>query len=167
MIVIVGPMNTAVSDSAKWTGRVSPAASIAGTRDRPVAMKPFMSAEPRPCRRPSRSVSVQGSLLQSWPSTGTTSVCPDSTTPPATSGPMENNKFALPPCAAAIRVERTPSVSSHASTASISARLELREVVSNATSRASHARAGGIEGIGVEGIGDRQSLPCRCGIPRA
>jgi hypothetical protein len=50
-------------------------------------VKPFMSQAPRPKSFPSRSVSVQGSVLQAWPSTGTTSVWPDRMTPPSISGP--------------------------------------------------------------------------------
>ena len=37
---------------------------------------------------PSRSVRVKGSVAQSWPSTGTTSVWPDSMTPGTPAGPM-------------------------------------------------------------------------------
>jgi hypothetical protein len=33
-----------------------------------MAMKPFMSAVPRPWMRPSRCVALNGSLAQSWPS---------------------------------------------------------------------------------------------------
>ena len=38
--------------------------------------------------RSPRSVSSKGLLVQGWPSTGTTSVWPESTMPPAMSGPM-------------------------------------------------------------------------------
>ena len=44
--------------------------------------KPFMSAAPRPNSRSSRITGVNGSVDQSWPSTGTTSVWPESTRPP-------------------------------------------------------------------------------------
>ena len=58
-----------------------------------------MSQAPRPYRRSSTMVAVNGSVAQSCPSTGTTSVWPDSTMPPATSGPMVANKLALAPVA--------------------------------------------------------------------
>ena len=41
--------------------------------------KPFMSQAPRPNNLPSRISALNGSLDQSCPSTGTTSVWPDST----------------------------------------------------------------------------------------
>lgn len=53
-----------------------------------------------------------------------------------------------------MRVVRTPSDSTRASIVSISARLELRDVVSNETKRASRARIGW---IGITGGG--QGLP--------
>src|SRR5450830_1629468 len=76
-----------------------------------------MSQLPRPYSKPSRSVSLKGSLSQFWPSTGTTSVWPDNTMPP----------WVLPasgPCVAG----------------SVANRLELRLVVSKATSFSSHCR---------------------------
>jgi hypothetical protein len=60
-------------------------------------MNPFMSAAPRPYSLPSRSVRAKGSEVQGWPSTGTTSVWPDSTTPPATAGPTLASRFDLSP----------------------------------------------------------------------
>ncbi len=44
--------------SARITGRFIPAASISGTSASAVATNPFMSQVPRPCSRPSRSVST-------------------------------------------------------------------------------------------------------------
>ena len=62
-----------------------------------------MSQVPRPNSRSPFCVSVKGSVLQGCPSTGTTSVCPDSTTPPATDGPMVASKFDLVPSALGTR----------------------------------------------------------------
>ncbi len=61
---------------------------MSGARANAAAMKPFMSEVPRPKSLPPRSTTVKGSVSQGWPSTGTTSVWPDSTMPPAMSGPM-------------------------------------------------------------------------------
>ena len=66
-----------------------------GTSASTVATKPFMSAAPRPCRRPSRSTQTNGSLDQSWPSTGTTSVWPDSTRPGAIRRPDRGDQIGL------------------------------------------------------------------------
>ena len=46
------------------------------------------SAAPRPWRRPSRHVSANDGTVQSCPSTGTTSVCPESVTPGRSAGPI-------------------------------------------------------------------------------
>ena len=62
-------------------------------------MKPFMSAAPRPYRRPSRATQVEG-IAQTWPSTGTTSVWPDSTSPAPSAGPTLANRLALVPAGA-------------------------------------------------------------------
>ncbi len=59
-----------------------------GKRARMTAMKLFMSAVPRPNSLPSAARSANGSLCQSWPSTGTTSVWPDSMMPPMPGGPI-------------------------------------------------------------------------------
>ena len=82
-------------DKARWMGDVSPALRKCGTSARQTARKPFMSQVPRPKRRSSRAVSSKGSLVQGWPSTGTTSVWPDSTMPPAMAGPMVANRLVL------------------------------------------------------------------------
>ena len=58
-----------------------------------------MSQVPRPYSRPSRSVSTHGSLDHGWPSTGTTSVWPERTTPPSTAGPMVAIRLDLVPSA--------------------------------------------------------------------
>ena len=75
--------------------RASFAALRRGTAASAQAMKPFMSDEPRPKSRPSRSVSAKGSLDQGWPSTGTTSVWPDRMAPPATFGPDRRDEVGL------------------------------------------------------------------------
>ncbi len=60
-------------------------------------MKPFMSAVPRPIATSCVSRSVKGSADHDWPSTGTTSVCPDQTTPraPPSPGPAVATRLAL------------------------------------------------------------------------
>ena len=59
---------------AEAEGRANGAASMVGTRAQTDAMKPFMSAEPRPNSRSSRTLAWNGSRVHSCPSTGTTSV---------------------------------------------------------------------------------------------
>ncbi|KVK84611.1 hypothetical protein WS90_11565 [Burkholderia cepacia] len=61
-------------ENARCTGTPGGRATNAGTAASADAMKPFMSAVPRPYRRPSRSVSRNGSTVHACPSTGTTSV---------------------------------------------------------------------------------------------
>ena len=78
-------------------GDFSRAALKCGTMARQTARKPFMSQVPRPKSRPSRAVSAKGSLVQAWPSTGTTSVWPESTMPPAISGPMVAKRLVFLP----------------------------------------------------------------------
>jgi hypothetical protein len=56
-----------------------------------------MSVVPRPTTRPSCSRRRKGSPDHGWPSTGTQSVCPESTTPPGTAGPMRASRFAFVP----------------------------------------------------------------------
>ena len=58
-----------------------------GTIARPVAEKLFMSVTPRPTTRSPISVASNGSVSHGWPSTGTTSVCPDNTMPPVVALP--------------------------------------------------------------------------------
>ena len=53
-----------------------------GTSARLAAMKPFMSQASRAYSLPAFSVSLKGSLDHFCPSTGTTSVWPDSAIPP-------------------------------------------------------------------------------------
>ncbi len=104
-------------------------------------MKPFMSAEPRAYSLPSRSSMRNGSLAQSWPSTGTTSVCPDSTIPPSVRPSADGsvaNRLALRRSGDAITSARTPWPARPSRTDSIRSRLELRLVVSKATRRSSH-----------------------------
>jgi hypothetical protein len=69
-------------ENAKWIGSLRRAAFISGSIASATPMKPFMSQAPRPKSLPSRTVGSKGSLSQSWPLTGTTSVWPESTMPP-------------------------------------------------------------------------------------
>ena len=73
---------------------------MVGSSARLVPMKPFMSQVPRPYSRPSRITGLNGSVVQFWPSTGTTSVWPDSTMPPSVA-PLAagtvTNRLALSP----------------------------------------------------------------------
>ena len=59
------------------------------------AMKPFMSAVPRPYKSSPTVVSEYGSVAHPVPA-GTTSVCPDSISPPARLGPNEASRLARP-----------------------------------------------------------------------
>ena len=99
-------------------------------------MYAFMSAEPRPYRRPPRSVSVNGSLVQASPATGTTSEWPDSITPGRSSGPMVANRLALPGSLPCCTNASMPWSASRLATQSMSAWLLRELVVSNATRRA-------------------------------
>src|SRR5215510_12719691 len=96
-----------------------------------------MSQVPRPWYLPSFKVSVQGSVSHGWPSTGTTSVWPLSTTPSFTLGPTVAKRLAFLPSSLGTRIEAMPWSPRYFCTYSINARLELREVVSNATRRRS------------------------------
>ena len=58
-------------------------------------MKPFMSAVPRPYKSSPTLVMEYGSVAHPVPA-GTTSVCPDSISPPAVCGPNETSRFARP-----------------------------------------------------------------------
>ena len=87
--------------SDRCTGSRACAARNLGAQASAMAMKPFMSAVPRPWMRPSRCAALNGSVAHSWPSTGTTSVCPDSTMPrvfiAAASSASVQNRFAFLP----------------------------------------------------------------------
>ncbi len=92
------PQSTSSSyEMNRWIGRRSPAARKPGTAARQQATKPFMSAVPRPISRPSLRRMRNGSALQAWPSTGTTSTWPDSAMPPGPAGPIVACRFALVP----------------------------------------------------------------------
>src|SRR5450830_73879 len=106
-----------------------------------------MSQLPRPYSKPSRSVSLKGSLSQFWPSTGTTSVWPDNTMPPwvlPASGPCVAgsvaNRLALVRSLLCANQGVMPCACKLSRTVVISSRLELRLVVSKATSFSSHCR---------------------------
>ncbi len=86
-------------DSDRWKLAWPSAAMKSGTVASATAMKLFMSAVPRPYRRPSRICASNGSVSQGWPSTGTTSVWPDSTSPGLRPGDSVANRLALPPVA--------------------------------------------------------------------
>ena len=73
---------------------------------------------------------------RAWPATGTTSLCPDSTTPPSRSGPMVAIRWALVSSRFMTRTESTPCPARKPWTNSMSARLERDDVVSKATRRA-------------------------------
>lgn len=124
-------------DSAKWIGSRRRARSTDGTSASDAAMKPFMSHVPRPYSLPSRTSGANGSLLQRCPSTGTTSVWPDSTippcTPPSAAGTVAN-RLALSRPSLYDRCVCRPRPCRWSRTVSISARLEPRLVVSKLTS---------------------------------
>ena len=98
---------------------------------------------------------MKGSLLQVWPSTGTTSVCPDSTTPPPvlpSDAGRVSTRLALVPVASGIRSGLSPSRVISSSSTSISSRLEFRLVVSIATSRSIQGREAGREFSGIRSV---------------
>ncbi|KAL7711275.1 hypothetical protein N2W54_000976 [Lotmaria passim] len=69
-------------EKARCTGFARFMERKVGTSASTTARKPFMSHAPRPYSLPSLSTIVKGSESHFWPSTGTTSVWPDSTMPP-------------------------------------------------------------------------------------
>ena len=91
-----------------WIGTLSAAALNSGTCASASAQNPFMSTAPRPNALPSATRSVNGSEVQLWPATGTTSVCPERTTPPIPAGPMVATSAALSPAAFGRRRDATP-----------------------------------------------------------
>lgn len=135
-----------------------------GTRDSAAAMNPFMSQAPRPCRREPREVRVNGSLVHVCPSIGTTSVCPESTSPRSTDGPMLANRFALRPVVSGIKYERTPWSARKLRTQSISGRLESRETVGQATKRSSISTVGRADTAIVPLFIDHKNQPLRLQI---
>ena len=106
-----------------------------------------MSALPRPYSRPSRISAANGSLLHGWPSTGTTSVCADSTmppsTPPSAAGKLAS-RFALVPSAFSTSVDSIPTPFSSSTTWSINCRLLSRLVVSIEISRTTSFNAASV-----------------------
>ncbi len=131
-------------ENARWIGFLRGMARNSGTSASEPAMKPFMSQLPRPYRRPSFSTSLNGSVLQSWPSTGTTSVWPDRTMPPcwlpSWAGRVAK-RLALVRSGLCASHASTPWPLSQSRTVSMRARLELRLVVSKPTSVSSQVRA--------------------------
>jgi hypothetical protein len=80
---------------AKWKANGASLARNASAFATAVAMKPFMSAEPRAYSRPSFTVPDSGSIDHSWPSHGTVSVWPDRITPAGLPSPRVANRLAL------------------------------------------------------------------------
>ena len=159
-------------DRAKWTGCLRPRRRSSGTNASPVAEKLFMSVTPRPWTLSPTGVAVNGSVSHGCPSTGTTSVWPDSTMPPVSALPScagsVANRLALRRSSSKVSVDATPWPASQSRTQWISARFESRLVVSNPTSvrmssqaTRSSARAGATE-TEVAGafIGDSSSRRC-------
>ena len=70
-----------------------------------------MSALPLANNLPSFFTSINGSVCQSWPSTGTTSVCPDNITPPSIAGPILQCNEAFVSSLLGTNVVSTPKVS--------------------------------------------------------
>src|SRR6218665_3901850 len=140
MIISGGPTQPTSSSNerARCKGLASRVACIVGSSDSAVPMNPFMSHAPRAYSLPSRRLALKGWELQAWPSTGTTSVWPDSTMPPvllpSCAGSVAN-RLALAPDAWCVSTGSTPALRRWSRTVSISPRLELRLVVSNASSR--------------------------------
>ena len=122
-------------DSATCSGVRSPARAKRGAASSTQAMNPFMSAAPRAYRRPSRSVSTNGSELQACPATGTTSEWPDSISPGRSSGPIVANRLALPGSSPPCTSTRAPQSRSRPAAQSISAAFGFALTVSKATSR--------------------------------
>src|SRR3984885_14456258 len=94
-----------------------------------------MSAAPRANRRAPRSCSRNGLDAHCWPSTGTTSECPDSSTPPRSDGPILAYRLALRPLLSMYRRVSTPRATRNSCAYSISARLESRLTVGKPISR--------------------------------
>ena len=72
-----------------------------------------MSVTPRPWTRSPRCVATNGSVSQGWPSTGTTSVWPESTIPPVVALPSRAgsvaNRFALRRSSSNVSVDAMPN----------------------------------------------------------
>ena len=102
---------------------------ICGTALKTVAIKPFISHVPRPYSLSLSIHGANGSWLQSCPSTGTTSVCPDKIIPPASSGPILSTRLDFLPSSLSTRRLRAPKSSVQDSTNSISGKLLCLEIV--------------------------------------
>ena len=99
-------------ENARCNGRGSSDAANSGTTTGEQAWKPFMSAVPRPNSFPFRRNISNGAVIQSCPAAGTTSVCPERTVPPSTSGPMVASRFAFSPRSSVLSNTLTPKGSS-------------------------------------------------------
>ena len=97
-----------------------------------------MSVTPRPWTLSPIGVATNGFVSHGWPSTGTTSVCPERTTPPSVALPSSAgsvaNRFALRRSSLNVSVASTPCDFRYSITQSINARFESRLVVSKPTS---------------------------------
>src|SRR5512138_2261625 len=78
---------------------------------------------------------AKGSVVQSWSSTGTTSVWPESTIPPGSSGPMVAKRLALVPPASCCISTRAPAADRRSARNTIISRLLSDEMVGKAISR--------------------------------
>ncbi len=109
--------------------------AIRSAKARTDATNPFMSAVPRPKARPSCTAIRNGSKDQSCPSTGTTSVWPESRNPGRSGGPIVANKFALRPISVGKISASMPRSARKPRMNSISSRLGSRLIVGKAISR--------------------------------
>jgi len=138
-------------ESAKWIGRASFVACIFGSRVSAAPINPFMSHVPRPYKRPSRISGLNGSLSHFWPSTGTTSVCPDNTMPPFVAPSCAGtvaNRLAHLPVGSVVSVLSIPAARRSSRTVSIRPMFGLRLTVSKETSFLTHGNdAGSEEGV--------------------
>ena len=125
------------------TGRTrATAASVA-------AMKPFMSAAPRPWSRPPSARRTKGSLVQVWPATSTTSPWAASSTPPgASAGPSTACSTCVPGRVPSCTRTSAPASSRTAATSAINSRLSPPAIDGRATRRARSEVASGAHGRG-------------------
>ena len=117
-------------------------------------MKPFMSALPRPYRRPSLSSAPSGSNDQSCPSHGTVSVWPETITPAGLPSPTVAKRFALPRSSSKVSLLCTPCRASSSRMKWISSRFDARLTVFMRTRlrASSRARAEGAAGMSIDAI---------------
>ena len=97
----------------------------------------FMSVAPRPNSLPSRCTTVNGSLVQLWPSVGTTSVCADSMMPGRSLGPIEAKRLAFCPLESGTTMQANPRSDKKLWAKSMRSRLERVLTVGKLTRRSS------------------------------